>query len=411
MTAVRREISRKMTEAIARSLLDNDLYKFAMQGAVWRCYPDTMATYEFFNRDPKRHFNEGFLRDLRREISALEGLALTGEELCWMGELNLFDADYLDWLKRFAFSTEEVQTDLDTDGNLSVRVHGPWVRTILWEVPLMALISGIYFETIEKDWDHDLSSCAERAREKGIRLSRAGCRFSDFGTRRRRSPAVQAAVLCAFLELPRHLGEGFQSGFLGTSNVHYSRLLNTKPIGTVAHEWTMAHAGLFGIEEANRRALRHWIEIYGGGNNIALTDTFTTRLFLESFDAELARAYDGVRHDSGDPFVFVERILEHYEKNQIDPRTKTLVFSDGLNVDRAIAIERHIGGRAAAAYGIGTNFTNDFKGSPSLNFVIKMTEIEGEPVAKISDDRGKLTGHGQTLAQVEATVEAILRGL
>ena len=213
MTAVRRETSRKMTEAIARSLLDNDLYKFAMQGAVWRCYPDTMATYEFFNRDPRRHFNEGFLRDLRREISALEGLALTGEELCWMGELNLFDADYLDWLKRFAFSTEEVQTDLDTEGILSVRVHGPWVRTILWEVPLMALISGIYFETIEKDWDHDLSSCAERAREKGIRLTRAGCRFSDFGTRRRRSPAVQAA---RSLRLPRTaeaLGRGLPERF------------------------------------------------------------------------------------------------------------------------------------------------------------------------------------------------------
>lgn len=400
-----------MTAIVVPSLLDNDLYKFAMQGAVWQCYPETVATYEFFNRDPGRRFNEGFLRDLRRAVFALEGLALTGEELRWMSALNLFDANYLGWLKGFSFSTDEVQTALDTEGNLSVRVHGPWVRTILWEVPLMTLISGIYFETMEKDWDRDLSRYVKVAREKGVRLSQAGCRFSDFGTRRRRSPEVQAMALEAFLDLPRCLEGGIESGYVGTSNVHFSRLYHTRPVGTVAHEWTMAHAGLFGIEEANRQALCRWIEVYEGDYLIALTDTFTTRLFLESFDAELARAYAGVRHDSGDPFVFVERILEHYKKNGIDPRSKTLVFSDGLNVDRAIAIERYIGSRVAAAYGIGTNFTNDFEGSPSLNFVIKMTEIEGEPVAKISDDHGKMTGHGQTLTQVEATIEAILSRL
>ncbi len=389
------------------SLLDNDLYKFTMQGAVLQCYPEAEATYEFINRDPGRRFNKDFLQELRKEIAALNDLALTEDELEWMADLELFAGEYIEWLRGFALSVGEVEARFDSEGNLSVEVRGPWVRTILWEVPLMALISKIYFEMIETDWDHVLANSFDIALRKGVLLSREGCRFSDFGTRRRRSPSVHEVVLRAFLELPVHLEQGVESGYSGTSNVYYSRMFGTRPIGTVAHEWTMAHAGLYGVEEANERALRTWLEVYGSGFNIALTDTYTTDLFLKSFRADLARAYAGVRHDSGDPFPFVDRVLEHYRDDEIDPGTKTLVFSDGLNVDRAIAIEKHVNGRSATAYGIGTNFTNDFAGSPSLNFVIKMTEIEGKQVVKISDDRGKSTGDDKVLEEVE---EILRRG-
>ena len=386
------------------SLLDNDFYKFTMQCAVLQCYPEAEAEYEFFNRDPKSRFSADFLERLRQEVAAIEGLALSAEERQWLADLNRFSDEYLHWLADYRFSSDEVEIDLTEECALSLRVHGPWVRTILWEVPLMAKISELYFETIDNQWNHDITAYFEKSLNKGRRLSSEECRFSDFGTRRRRSLSIQEAALNAFIELPDHLSVDVRSSYAGTSNVYFSRKFGTPPVGTVAHEWTMAHAGLIGVAQANERALRKWSELYEGDVSIALTDTFTTDLFLSSFDADFARAYDGVRHDSGDPFAFVDKVVAFYLDYRIDPGQKTLVFSDGLTVERAIEIEKYVGRRCKTAYGIGTHFTNDFVDSPSLNMVIKMTRLNGKPVAKISDEPSKATGHPEALREAREVI-------
>lgn len=365
------------------TLLDTDLYKLTMMQAVWLKQPDAMARYAFINRRPENRFTAACVKLIRERVRELCDAKLTAAELEYLATLKLFRPAFLDYLGGVQLREYDVDIRLD-DGQLRIGIVGPWVRTILWEVPLMTIISETYFETVDRNWDNDLEAYRERAVEKGQRLTAAGCAFVEFGTRRRRSYAAQEAVIRAFNQ------PGVACA--GTSNVHFAMKYGMRPIGTMAHEWIMGYAGLVGVAQANVAALTAWCEVYGDQLDTALTDTYTTDLFLENIRGDLARKYGALRHDSECPFAFLEKALRFYEGEGIDPQAKRIVFSDSLNVDLAIRIQQRAAGRIGAAFGIGTHFTNDFPGSRALNMVIKLFAINDCEVAKISDNPAKACG-------------------
>jgi len=371
---------------VINSLLDNDFYKFTMMHAVREKYPEAEASYAFINRTPSDKFPENFLDKLAPRIKELENLGLTDEELSWLKKLNLLPNDYLGGLKNFRFNAQYVDCKLDKDNQLVLSVKGPWYETILFEVPLLSLITHTYYENDPVD----LKKYYELTKHKGLKLSEAGCIFTDFGTRRRRSYDVQKTALQAFVDLPK---EGPQkSTYAGTSNVHFSQYFGTPPIGTMAHEWIMAHAGMFGVKGANYKAMKAWHEVYGEKFSIALTDTYTSNLFFEEFTKGQAKEYSGIRQDSGDPFIFTDRALEFYKKLGIDPSTKKIVYSDNLTYEKAIEIEKYANKRIQPFYGIGTHFTNNMGEKKPLNIVIKMNGINNTPVYKLTDSASKASG-------------------
>ncbi len=369
------------------SLLDNDLYKFTMQQAVLELYPDIEVEYRFTNRRPSDTFTQAFFDRLHEEIQRMRELELSLEELHWVERTcPFFKPQYLGYLRSYRYDPDEVLLSLN-DGHLDLRLIGPWHRTILWEVPLMALISETCFEVDRPEWNDDGQS--ELARSKAQRLAEADCRWAEFGTRRRRSYRAQETVL------EQH--RDFKPNFVGTSNMHFAHRFGLKPIGTMAHDWIMALSVLEGLRHANRHALKAWHQVYRGSLGIALTDTFGTDAFFEDFDAVLTRQFDGVRHDSGDPFAFLEKTLKHYQSLQVPASTKTIIFTDGLNVDKAIQLREMCADRIRSSFGIGTHFTNDYAGSPALNIVLKLWSINGFPVVKLSDDEGKAQGDADAI--------------
>lgn len=376
-----------------QSMLDNDLYKFTMQQAVHRLYPRADAEYVFINRSGTL-FPEGFARQLRSEVDAMAGLRLTPGEKAYLEEACYFLTPvYLDYLEHYRFDPGEVDISQE-NGSLSVTITGPWYRTILWEVPLMAMISELYFVMTHARPISDSQRTSVNLNKARI-LSRNNIRFAEFGTRRRFSSESHKALIHDILNTE-------QSTLIGTSNVHLARHFRIKPIGTLAHEWFMFHAVLNGYRMANITGIDAWVTVFHGDLGIALTDTFTTDVFLSAFDTMHAKLFDGVRHDSGDPYAFVDKIVNHYTKLRIDPTTKTIVFSDSLDMDKAVAIHTYCRGRIRDSYGIGTNLTNDVGVTP-LNMVIKLSRCRTgpgrgwHPVVKLSDDPGKNTGNADEL--------------
>lgn len=371
---------------IINSILDNDLYKFSMGDAVCRLYPRTEVKYEFINRG-KTKFPEGFDDALRREIDQMKELRLYNHERSFLEEKCPFLSPmYLDFLSGFRFNPDAVYIE-QQGGRLELQIRGLWGREILWEVPLMATISELYFLYTGKKGKFDIGRDSDKAERLGPLT------LADFGTRRRYSYDNQERVIKIFKDnCP---------GFIGTSNVYFAWKYGLKPIGTQAHEWFQAHSAMFGYRMANQMAMDKWVEVYRGDLGIALSDTFTTDVFFQDFDMKLAKLFDGVRQDSGDPLVFVDEVLSHYRNLGIDPASKTLVFSDGLNVEKALAIEKYVRSTSdiKTAYGIGTHLTNDVGVEP-LNMVIKMTGFKPHDrdwmnVIKLSDSPGKHTGDRQ----------------
>lgn len=372
---------------VISSILDNDLYKLSMQWAVLEQYPNAQVEYRFTNRGDQR-FNDLFLIRLQTEIKNMQILALTEAEEAWLQKtIPFLPPQYIAYLKNYRYDPTEVETKLTEDNNLQLTVKGSWHSTILWEVPLLALISELYFKYVEVDWE--TPSFYDIAIAKSKRLGEAGCLFADFGTRRRRSATAHLGTISGLIDGSKN--------FVGTSNVHLAQLFNYRPIGTMAHEWIMGISELEGLKHANRHALNKWMEVYRARLGIALTDTFGTDAFFDDFDTLLAHSYDGVRHDSGDPFEFGEKTISAYKKLGIDPKSKTIVFSDSLNVDKAIAIQERFYGRIGVSFGIGTHFSNDIPDSQPLNIVIKLRSINNIDVVKLSDDPGKATGDRDAL--------------
>lgn len=369
------------------SILDNDLYKLTMQQAVLELYPDAWVTYEFINRRPTDRFNREFFGALSDAVPEMSRLQLRHDERTFLQEhCPYLKPAYLDYLANYRYDPSEIDARLDEQHGLRIEIRGPWHRAILWEVPLLAMISELHGRHVDTGWTGDGQT--EKIAAKSDALRRAGCMFADFGTRRRRNYATQELVVRTLRANPR---------FVGTSNVHLAHRHELRPIGTMAHEWIMAHSVLGGLRHANRFALHAWCRIYNAQLGIALTDTYTSRAFFDDFDAYYARLYDGVRQDSGSPLEFADQAIEHYRQLRIDPTTKTIVFSDGLTPESAARLNDHCDGRIRCAFGIGTNLTNDFAGSPPLNIVIKLASVDGAPVVKLTDDPAKATGRPDAL--------------
>ncbi len=380
------------------SLLDNDLYKFTMMQAVWQLQPEAQVQYRFINRRPEDRFSEACAERIRERILALGDLRLQPEEREFLATLPFFQPAFLDHLQQFRLDPNAVTLELK-DGQLQLEINGRWQDSILYEVPLMALISQSYFELVDTQWDPDPEAYEAKSREKGLRLSQAACSFMDFGTRRRRSAALHERVVKAFA--------ADDIVCKGSSNVYLAMKYGMQPLGTMAHEWIMGYAGLHGVEQANPKALQAWRDVYGDALGVALTDTYSTELFLEQLRGPLARGYSALRHDSESPYTFAEQVLNFYEEEGIDPASKGIVFSDGLNVDSAIDIQNYLQGRIPASYGIGTHFSNDFDGSRALNMVIKLYRINDRCVAKISDNPGKASGDPRAVAEALAAIQAL----
>jgi nicotinate phosphoribosyltransferase len=376
-----------------QSILDNDLYKFSMQQAVHMLYPRAEAQYEFTNRG-LTSFPDGFALAVKKEVEKMADLRLSVDQKTFLEKTCYFLTPvYLDYLESYAYDPDEVIITQEKD-RLILHIKGLWYRTILWEVPLMALISEVFFKITGQ------KSVTDKER-RGINLDKArkmeagAVKFADFGTRRRFSSRNHEMLIQDLLSHKSHT-------LNGTSNVHFAHQFHIKPIGTLAHEWFMFHAVLHGYQMANSSAQDAWVTVFHGDLGIVLSDTYTTDVFLSTFDTFYAKLFDGVRQDSGDSFHFIDKIIGHYRKLHIDPTTKTIVFSDDLDVEKAIQIHRHCNGRIRDAYGIGTNLTNDVGVTP-LNMVIKLSKARvcaDKPwrnTVKLSDDKGKLTGDPEEL--------------
>ena len=374
------------------SILDNDFYKFTMQQAVIRLFPGASARYQFINRG-KHAFPPGLSIALRKAVDEMSTLRLSKEEKHFLQKnCPYLDPVYLDFLKGYTYDPGEVHIHQEGD-QLRVEVEGLWYRTILWEVPLMSLICELFYllTNARRISDDEVIS---RTREKIDRYRKLDITVAEFGTRRRHSYRVHRLVLQA---LSQH-GEGC---FIGTSNVHMAMLQRTKPIGTHAHEWFMYHAAHYGFKMANALSLENWVKVYRGDLGIALSDTYTTEVFFRQFDKMFSKLFDGVRHDSGDPLKFADQLIAHYQRLGIDPATKTIIFSDGLNYEKVARIAAHCRNKIGMSFGIGTTLSND-AGPPAMNIVIKMTEAKpGDddwiPVIKLSDEPGKYTGSEQMI--------------
>jgi nicotinate phosphoribosyltransferase len=389
-----------MRTNILTSILDNDFYKFTMQQGVITLFPYAKARYAFINRG-KHSFPTGFANILRKAVDDMVSLQLSKQEKDFLSiTCPYLSPVYLDFLEGYRYDPSEVKITQERD-QLHVSVEGAWYRTILWEVPLMSLICELYYLLTGTDRIGD-EAVMERTRNKIENYLQLGVTVAEFGTRRRHSREVHHLVMQALKEY----GAG---SFIGSSNVHMAMSYQTKPIGTHAHEWFMFHAARYGFKMANALGLEHWTQVYRGDLGIALSDTYTTDVFFRQFDKMFSKLFDGVRHDSGDPLLFADKVIAHYQQMGIAPATKTIIFSDALNYDKVARIAAHCRNRIGMSFGIGTSLTND-AGPAAMNIVIKMTAAcpEGEgwtPVVKLSDEHGKYTGDEQTIALAKTILE------
>ncbi len=358
-----------------------------MQKAVLDCFPGVEVEYQFFNRNPAHIFTDEFHDKLWVNLEAMTKLRLQSEEYAFMQEkIPFLGEPYLKWLKDYRYDPSCIKTKI-VDGKLDLRFKGTWEQRILWEVPLMAIVSECFFPPLTAKEFHENE---RRTIDKGNALEANNVNFTDFGTRRRRSYASQDTVVALFSKHCRFK-------FRGTSNVHLAMKYGTKPLGTMAHEWIMGISALEGLRHANRYAMKHWSNSYKGNLGTALPDTFGTMAFWEDFDNYYARLFDSVRHDSGDPYEFGNAVVDNYRRLNINPMHKSIIFSDGLDVKKAIGIRSYFGGIINTSFGIGTHFTNDFPGCEPLNMVIKMTSCNGIPVVKLSDTPSKAIGDKDAL--------------
>lgn len=367
---------------IITSILDTDVYKLHMQQAVWKLYPRVKVKLEFNCRN-----NEDllpYIDDIKAEVISMAQLKLADDELFYLASLPFYQEDYLQFLKAYRFDPSQVH--IFSDNNvLNISIDGLWHEVILWEVPLLEIISEV---RNRKQYPHIQGKDAEAkllAKIDYIRANQA-CPFNliEFGSRRRFSKTIQKHILTILAkELPHQL--------TGTSNYLFAKELNLLPIGTQAHEWFQGHQRLVPrIIDSQKSALLAWLTVYPNMLGIALTDCITMDAFLRDFDHSMATKYTGLRQDSGDPILWGQKAINHYLQLGINPLDKMLVFSDGLTIPKAMEIAQYFNGKINTSFGIGTNLTCDIDDVIPMNIVIKMIECNGLPVAKISDTKGKM---------------------
>ena len=364
---------------IIGSLLDTDLYQFTMMQVVLHQFPGAQVEYRFKCRNPGVRLAP-FVDEIRAEIAGLCRLRFAEAELDYLRSLRFMKSDFIDFLGLFQMNQKWVRVEARADGAIDIAVAGPWLHTILFEIPLLAIVNEVYFRNTRPV--PDLAEGRKRLSHKIALVAGhpdlVDMRIADYGTRRRFSRDWHEEVVTT---LKQKLGVNFA----GTSNVLLAMRHGLTPLGTMAHEYLQACQALGPrLRDSQTFAFEKWAAEYRGDLGIALSDVYGLAPFLRDFDMYFCKLFDGARHDSGDPFDWGERLIEHYRKHRVDPRTKTLIFSDSLDVPLAVRLFERFRGRALTAFGIGTNLTNDLGYAPN-NIVIKMVRCNGQPVAKLSD--------------------------
>ena len=373
---------------IINSLLETDMYKFSMGQTIFHQFTSYKTTWTFKCRNKDVHFSEEMVEEIRQQIAAFCSMRFTEEELDYLDNITWIKGSYVDFLRLWQPRYEEFTITTDAPCGLSIEAAGTWLNTTMYEIPILAIVNEVYFR-MAYDYDELLEQFKTRLSQKVEMLEKNKYRlntFSEFGLRRRLSAQAQEIAIEALANL-----KDTDSKFIGTSNVYLAKKYNLKPIGTMAHEWIMCtgqgnhkHNPAY----SNWYALDAWVKEYGILNGIALTDTITTDCFLRDFQLTYATLFSGVRHDSGDPYEWGEKMIAHYKKLGINPVTKTLLFSDSLDFEKATQIYDHFKDKVQVAFGIGTFISNDTN-VPALNIVMKTTKCNGMDVAKISDIAGK----------------------
>ncbi len=378
------------TAPIVQDLLENDLYKFTMWQALLHSHPAAQAEYRFVCRNRPALPLAELAPAVNAELDQLCSLSFTPEALAYLSQLRFLRSDFIDFLSVFRFQRRFIEVRAAGE-QLEIVARGPLVHVMGFEIFVLYIVSELYFRRAARGTDA-LARAEERLEQK-IQLLRGHEAeltqtperpfvFFDFGLRRRCSAAWQARVV-------GRLAEAVPTYFRGTSNVLLAQRYGLTPIGTMAHEYLQAYQA-FGsrLRDFQKAALEGWVQEYRGDLGIALTDVVGMDAFLNDFDLYFAKLFDGLRHDSGDPVAWGEKAIAHYQRLQIDPATRRLVFSDSLDLERSLTLYRHFQGRIQTAFGIGTHLTNDTPIAP-LNLVMKIVRCNGEPVAKLSDAPGK----------------------
>ena len=375
---------------IINSLLDTDLYKFTMMQVVLHHFPGAECEYKFQCRNagaPGIADLAPYVTEIREEIRGLCSLHFQDAELAYLKAMRFIKSDFVDFLGIFKLNEKYLSVSALPSGEIEVIIKGPWLHTILFEIPVLAIINEVYFRNTQKQ--PNVTEGRLRLDTKIKELQGGGLaelKIADYGTRRRFGRAWHEEVLRT---LVARLGTGPTGQLAGTSNVLFAMKLGLTPLGTMAHEYLQACQALGPrLRDSQVFGFEVWAKEYRGDLGIALSDVYGMSAFLRDFDLYFCKLFDGARHDSGDPFLWGERMLAHYQANQVDPKTKTLIFSDGLTMPRTIELYQQFRGRCQLAFGIGTNLTNDLGYEP-LQIVIKMLRCNGQPVAKLSDTPSK----------------------
>jgi nicotinate phosphoribosyltransferase len=384
-----------VSKPVIESLLDTDLYKFTMLQAFLHGFPENQAVYEFVCRNEPAYPLAQLADEVQAQIDHLCTLRFDEEELAFLATKRYLKSDFIDFLRIFQLQRRYITVEA-RDGKLGIRAAGPQIHVMAFEIYILAIVNELYFrrlatpEMLEEGWrrlDAKIARLKRFARER--KPLRHAFEFFDFGTRRRFSREWHEEVV-------RRLAAEVPHYFKGSSNVYLARRYNLAAIGTMAHEYLQTFQAVgVQLRRFQIAALEHWVHEYRGDLGIALTDTVGMDAFLQNFDLYFAKLFDGLRHDSGDPVEWGEKALRHYAKLRIDPHTKRLVFSDGLDINRAIELHEHFSERVACGFGIGTNLSNDLGPTP-LNIVMKLVECNGQPVAKLSDSPGKTLCRDET---------------
>ncbi len=384
---VRRNI---MTEQIITSLLSEDAYKFSMGQAIYHQFSEYKTTWTFKCRNKDVHFTKEMVEEIKRQVKLFCSLRFTEDELAYLDKIRWIKGSYVDFLRLWHARYEDFTIDDNAECGLNIEASGTWLNTSMYEIPILAIVNEVYFrfaydeDELQEQFERKLNEKIQALVDGKFNLGN----FSEFGLRRRLSYKAQDLAVRLLKENNSKFKD---SNFVGTSNVELAKKYGVTPVGTMAHEWIMCSGQgnhKHNPAYSNWYALDAWVKEYGVLNGTALTDTITTDCFLRDFQLTYATLFSGVRHDSGDPYEWGEKIIRHYEKLGLDPMTKTLLFSDSLDFERASKLYEYFREKSKVAFGIGTYISNDTD-VPALNIVMKVTKCNGQDVAKISDVQGK----------------------
>ena len=392
---------------IINSLLDTDLYTFSVCYAYLQKFPRAIGQYTFVDRN-NTVYPEGFAEKLKEQFKMFENLRITDEEAHFMKQkCYYFPLWFFTFLKGFSLKSNEVEVSQDEEGHLHITVTGLLWRTVFWEMPILATVSELWHELKGEFETYDAEKEYKKSYDKAIRLIGNGVKFSDFGTRRRFSFDHQDLVIQSFIEAQKQFT---RTCLVGTSNVLLAKKYNLTPLGTMSHQFVET-CSLYGYTEANYLAMEFWQDVYAGSLGIFLYDTYTRKAFFQNFTQLHAKLFDGLRVDSGDNVEALEEIILKYKELGVDPAQKSIIFSNGLNVDDAIQLHEIVNGRMGDSYGIGTHLTCDVDNVKAMNIVVKLTAAKitekrnWKKVVKLSDDLGKYTGDPEEIEICKKTLE------